>query len=59
MRFAEPVAISLIYPFINRFIEDLHVTDDPSRIGYYAGIIVRSVSLGLPPTTAANNPFTS
>ncbi|BGP54898.1 hypothetical protein JCM8202_003408 [Rhodotorula sphaerocarpa] len=39
MRFAEPVAISLIYPFINRFIEDLHVTDDPSRIGYYAGII--------------------
>ncbi|POY73727.1 hypothetical protein BMF94_3265 [Rhodotorula taiwanensis] len=39
MRFAEPVAFSIIFPFINRFIEDLHVTDDPSRIGYYAGII--------------------
>ncbi|GAA5986579.1 hypothetical protein JCM10908_003809 [Rhodotorula pacifica] len=39
MRFAEPVAFSLIFPFISQFIEDLHVTDDPSRIGYYAGLI--------------------
>ncbi|GAA5972337.1 hypothetical protein JCM8115_001258 [Rhodotorula mucilaginosa] len=39
MRFAEPVAFSLIFPFISQFIEDLKVTDDPSRIGYYAGII--------------------
>lgn len=39
MRFGEPVAFTLIFPFISQFIEDLHVTDDPSKIGYYAGII--------------------
>lgn len=36
----DQVAFSLIFPFISQFIEDLKVTDDPSRIGYYAGIIV-------------------
>ncbi|BGO90910.1 hypothetical protein NBRC10512_002338 [Rhodotorula toruloides] len=39
MRFGEPVAFTLIFPFVSQFIEDLHVTDDPSKIGYYAGII--------------------
>lgn len=42
------VAFSLIFPFISQFIEDLKVTDDPSRIGYYAGIIVRYSSSQLP-----------
>ncbi|KAL8289976.1 hypothetical protein RQP46_002915 [Phenoliferia psychrophenolica] len=39
MRFAEPISFSLIYPFVNHMLEDLKVTDDPKRIGYYAGII--------------------
>ncbi|GAA5866645.1 hypothetical protein JCM8547_002708 [Rhodosporidiobolus lusitaniae] len=39
MRFGEPIAFTLIFPFIARFVEDLHVTDDPKKIGYYAGLI--------------------
>ncbi|GAA5880633.1 hypothetical protein JCM16303_004290 [Sporobolomyces ruberrimus] len=39
MRFGEPIAFTVIFPFIARFLEDLHVTDDPSKIGYYAGIV--------------------
>ena len=32
-------AFTVIFPFVARFLEDLHVTDDPSKIGYYAGAI--------------------
>ncbi|GAA5892611.1 MFS transporter [Sporobolomyces salmoneus] len=39
MRFGEPIAFTVIFPFVARFLEDLHVTDDPSKIGYYAGAI--------------------
>ncbi|GAA5994481.1 uncharacterized protein JCM10292_002088 [Rhodotorula paludigena] len=39
MRFGEPIAFSLIFPFVSQFIEELGVTDDPRKIGYYAGII--------------------
>ncbi|GAA6062569.1 hypothetical protein JCM10212_004882 [Sporobolomyces blumeae] len=39
MRFGEPIAFTVIFPFVARFLEDLHVTDDPSKIGYWAGII--------------------
>lgn len=47
MRFGEPIAFSLIFPFVSQFIEELGVTDDPRKIGYYAGIIVRAHSLRL------------
>ncbi|SGY79791.1 BQ5605_C008g05223 [Microbotryum silenes-dioicae] len=39
MRFSEPVASLVIFPFISKFIEDLGLTDQPERIGYYAGLI--------------------
>ncbi|GAA6004980.1 hypothetical protein JCM11491_002297 [Sporobolomyces phaffii] len=39
MRFGEPIAFTVIFPFVARFLEDLRVTDDPSKIGYFAGII--------------------
>ncbi|GAA5986072.1 hypothetical protein JCM11641_005547 [Rhodosporidiobolus odoratus] len=39
MRFGEPIAFTLIFPFVARFVEDLHVTDDPKKVGYYAGLI--------------------
>ena len=42
MRFGEPIAFTVIFPFIARFLEDLRVTDDPSKLGYWAGIIVRN-----------------
>jgi hypothetical protein len=34
------MAFSQIFPWINEFIRDLHVTDDSSRIGFYSGIVV-------------------
>ncbi|GAA5872088.1 hypothetical protein JCM1840_006316 [Sporobolomyces johnsonii] len=39
MRFGEPIAFTVIFPFVSQFLEDLKVTDDPSKIGYWAGII--------------------
>lgn len=41
MRIAEPIAFSQIFPYINEFMEDLHLTDDPKRIGLYSGLVVR------------------
>lgn len=39
MRFGEPICFTVIFPFIAAFLEDLHVTDDPRKIGYFAGVI--------------------
>jgi hypothetical protein len=43
VRLADPVAFSQPFPYVNQFISDLHVTPDPSRIGFYSGLVVRSV----------------
>ena len=39
-RLADPVAFTQIFPYINEFMNDLHVTDDPSQIGFYSGVVV-------------------
>ncbi|KAL7424049.1 hypothetical protein Q5752_001634 [Cryptotrichosporon argae] len=39
IRLAEPIAYTVIFPFINQMVEELGVTDNPDRIGYYSGII--------------------
>ncbi|CAE6439665.1 unnamed protein product [Rhizoctonia solani] len=39
MRFAEPISFSVIFPFVNQMIEDLGVTSDPKKLGYYSGFI--------------------
>lgn len=41
MRLVEPIAYTQIFPYINEFMNDLHVTDDPKRIGFYSGMVVR------------------
>jgi len=41
MRFGEPIAFTLIFPFVAQAVADTGVTTDPRKIGYYAGIIVR------------------
>jgi hypothetical protein len=40
MRLAEPVAFSLIFPFIGDMIWDLGATQDRGDVGMYAGIVV-------------------
>ncbi|GAA5847710.1 hypothetical protein JCM9279_004995 [Rhodotorula babjevae] len=39
MRFGEPIAFTLIFPFVAQAVADTGVTNDPRKIGYYAGII--------------------
>ncbi|KAF9468187.1 major facilitator superfamily multidrug-resistance, DHA1 sub-family [Collybia nuda] len=40
IQFAEPITATVIYPFINQFVQETGVTQgDERRTGYYAGII--------------------
>ncbi|KAF8813375.1 major facilitator superfamily multidrug-resistance, DHA1 sub-family [Phlegmacium glaucopus] len=40
IQFSEPVAALVIYPFINKFVQETGITQgDERRTGYYAGII--------------------
>jgi hypothetical protein len=45
VRVAEPIAFTQIFPYVNEFLSDLHVTDDPSQIGFYSGLVVSGVYL--------------
>ncbi|KZW03867.1 MFS general substrate transporter [Exidia glandulosa HHB12029] len=39
VRLAEPIAYTQIFPYVNRMMEHLHVTDDPRQIGFYSGLV--------------------
>jgi hypothetical protein len=30
----------VIFPFINQMVEELGVTDNPDRVGFYSGLVV-------------------
>ncbi|KAJ7465044.1 major facilitator superfamily domain-containing protein [Mycena latifolia] len=38
-RLSEPISYTQIFPYINEFLIVLHVTDDPSKIGFYSGLV--------------------
>ncbi|KAI0053845.1 MFS general substrate transporter [Auriscalpium vulgare] len=38
VRVCDPIAFTQIFPYINEMIADLHITDDPSRVGLYSGL---------------------
>jgi len=40
LRVLDPMCFTQIFPYINQFMSDLRVTDDPSQIGFYSGIVV-------------------
>jgi hypothetical protein len=40
VRLADPIAFTQLFPYVNEFMNDLHLTDDPSKIGFYSGLIV-------------------
>jgi len=41
IQFSEPIAASVIYPFVNQFVRDTGITrGDDRKTGYYAGVIV-------------------
>lgn len=39
VRLAEPIAYTVIFPFINQMVEELGVTDNPDKIGFYSGLV--------------------
>lgn len=40
VRLVEPIAYVQIFPYINEFIVFLRITDDPSKTGFYSGLVV-------------------
>lgn len=43
VRIVEPIAFTQLFPYVNEFMNDLHLTDDPSKIGFYSGLVVRQL----------------
>jgi MFS family permease len=39
IRLMDPIAFTQIFPYINEFIMFLKLTDDPSKTGFYSGIV--------------------
>ncbi|KDR81469.1 hypothetical protein GALMADRAFT_221332 [Galerina marginata CBS 339.88] len=39
LRTLDPMSFTQIFPYINEFMGDLGVTKDPSRIGFYSGLV--------------------
>ncbi|WVQ71733.1 hypothetical protein IAR50_001274 [Cryptococcus sp. DSM 104548] len=39
VRLAEPIAYNVIFPFVNQMVEELGVTDNPDRVGFYSGLV--------------------
>ncbi|KAG1882948.1 major facilitator superfamily domain-containing protein [Suillus subluteus] len=39
VRLVDPIAFTQLFPYVNEFMNDLHLTDDPSKIGFYSGLV--------------------
>lgn len=39
-KLSDPISYSQIFPYINELLMVLHVTDDPSKVGFYSGLVV-------------------
>ncbi|KAJ7176108.1 MFS general substrate transporter [Mycena crocata] len=44
-RLSDPISYTQIFPYINEFLTILHVTDDPSKIGFYSGLVESTSSV--------------
>lgn len=40
VRLVDPIVFTQIFPYVNEMIDGLHLTDDPSRLGFYSGLVV-------------------
>ncbi|KAG5645916.1 hypothetical protein DXG03_005063 [Asterophora parasitica] len=45
VRLVDPVAFTQVFPYINEFITILNVTNDPSQIGFYSGLVESSFAV--------------
>jgi len=44
VRIVDPIAFTQLFPYVNEFMNDLHLTDDPSKIGFYSGLVVGHIA---------------
>ncbi|EGN96080.1 hypothetical protein SERLA73DRAFT_185613 [Serpula lacrymans var. lacrymans S7.3] len=45
VRLVDPIAFTQLFPYVNEFMNDLHLTNDPSRIGFYSGLVESTFAL--------------
>ncbi|KAI0807132.1 MFS general substrate transporter [Fomes fomentarius] len=45
VRLVDPIVFTQIFPYVNEMIERLHLTDDPSKIGFYSGLVESSFAV--------------
>ncbi|KAF9532320.1 major facilitator superfamily domain-containing protein [Crepidotus variabilis] len=45
LRIVDPLSFNQIFPYINEFVSDLYVTDDPSQVGFYSGLVESAFAL--------------
>ncbi|KAJ4488469.1 major facilitator superfamily multidrug-resistance, DHA1 sub-family, partial [Lentinula aciculospora] len=41
LRVLDPLNFAQIFPYVNEFVSRLHLTNDPSKIGFYSGNLMR------------------
>lgn len=51
VRLVDPIMFTQIFPYVNEMMEHLRLTDDPSKIGLYSGMVV---STSFPYTRSAS-----
>ncbi|KAH9951314.1 MFS general substrate transporter [Amylocystis lapponica] len=45
VRLVDPIAFTQIFPYVNEMMAHLHLTNDPSKIGFYSGIVESSFAV--------------
>jgi hypothetical protein len=45
IRLVDPIAFTQIFPYINEMMAHLHLTNDPSRVGFYSGLAESAFSV--------------
>lgn len=45
VRLVDPIMFTQIFPYVNEMMDHLHLTDDPSKVGLFSGMVVSTPSL--------------
>ncbi|KZT11407.1 MFS general substrate transporter [Laetiporus sulphureus 93-53] len=45
VRLIDPIAFTQIFPYVNEMMDRLHLTNDPSKIGFYSGLVESSFAV--------------
>ncbi|GLB35092.1 putative peptidase family M13 [Lyophyllum shimeji] len=45
LRLLDPLNFTQIFPYVNELVKDLHVSEDPSKVGFYSGLLESSFAV--------------